>query len=250
MDTSIFDNEKESILQLLNKYKKVEISDAVIFEIDEEMNNIIVESSRLLTMEYGEQKNALNKYTINHIVKFLNPDNPTASYSVSKKKFWKQVNERTKVLNRLDAEFVIWSRRLLKEVTSKIKTKNVSPQLLKEKRESLNEEIKEKELVLEYIKEHYDELDVVISAFHTKPSWGVVARFTTISDDMWKEIRLKTTTVNAIFIDKKVKHDKIYAHNKLIHFFKKATHAYGDVYFKPLEEPALNISFDKHDRKK
>jgi len=234
MDTSIYDTTKDEILESLQSYKKIEKLDTVLFIIDEPMHNIILEAEKLLIMEYGDDAAILKKYSIDTIVKHLNKVGSTHTYSLAEKTFHRQINDPEKVKEKLDEEFSIWKNRLLKEITAVLKEKELSPELIEEKRRELKLEIDEAEKELEYVKEHFEELDVRISSFLTRPSPGVVVRFRINGVKKEGSFRLKNSIPNALFL--KEKPDEVQPQNKLIRFLESAKHAFGDVYYKNLKD--------------
>ena len=233
MDTSIFESIKSEILSELQNYEKIEKLDCVLFTIDSEMHFKLRDYSERLIMEYGHDESILKKYSLGSIVKYLNEDGLTHTYSLNEKTFAKQVNDQDKVKEMLDGEFTIWKNSLLKQVTSKVASKGLKGEALEAKRKELHAEVDEAEERLGYIKENFEELDVRISSFLTRPSLGIVARFRLDGNTKEKSIRLKNSIPNVIYIKKK--EPTVYPNNKLAAFLGSASHAFGDVYYRPLE---------------
>ena len=230
MDRSVYDGEKREVLEMLQVYEKVEMLDCVLFIIDEDADRLLSDSRKMLELEYGYDKDVLKKYSLAKIVNYLNDGQPTNTYSLSEKKYWRQINDPEKVKKALDAEFVIWKNSLLSRVTSAIKAKGLTDEKVVLKREDLQKEIELAALRLAYVKEHFDELDVRISSFFHRPSFGILIRFRTIMEKRERKIRLKNSIPNVLFM-KKIVVD-VDPQNELIHFFKDSTNAFGDVYYK------------------
>jgi len=232
MDISIYEREKQEILQALQAYERVSQRDCILFIIDELMHNRIIDAQMTLEREYGYDEAVLKQYSIESIVKHLNMKSPTYTYSLHDKRFWRQINDPDKVRAKLDEEFIIWKNRLVHDVLGKVSTKGLNAEQLNKKRNDLNEEIEEAQRQLDYIKENFDTLDVKISSYFHRPSYGVIARFRTIDGKGGSFIRLKNSIPNALFVIQRP--DEPLPHNKLPAFFDGAINAYGDVYYKEL----------------
>jgi hypothetical protein len=230
MDTSVFNGIKSEVLLELQSCEKIEKLDCVLFLVNNEVHLKLLEYSKRLEIEYSYDKDVLKRYSLGAIVKHLNEDGPTHTYSLNEKTFAKQINDQEKVRDSLDGEFAIWKNSLLKQVTSKVASMGLKGAALEEKIKELHKEADEAEEVLEYIKEHFDELDVKISSLLTRPSLGVIIRFRLSSSAKEKSIRLKNSIPNVLYI--KEKEQTIYPNNKLTAYLKSATHAFGDVYYK------------------
>ena len=230
-DISIFESTKDEILEALQSYEKVEMLDTVLFIVDEKMCEVISQARRLLELEYGSDEMMFKKYSIDSIVKYLNGEGipPAHTYTLREKTFHRQINDPDKVREMLDTEFKLWQNRLLKEVTSKIATKGLSPEQIQAKRSELNAEIAVAQKKHEYIKENFDNLEVKISSLVKRPSFGVVIRYWVIGATKETKIRLKNTIPNVLYF--KEKPVEVPPHNKIKEFLERSENPYGEVYY-------------------
>jgi len=256
IDKSVYEDVIRELYQLLSKYKTVSLVeenpelDAVLYICDEECIKELGVFQKRLEMEYGYDEAVLNKFGFHTLAKIINPDAPTHYYKLYSKETWEQVNDQEKVRQRLDGKFSKWKNTMQKKVLEKLKAKGVDDATIARVKADLQKEIADAQKELDYIKEHFDELDVRISDYENRKAYTTVTFAITPKEDelnklisvpvskkkpkeKFGRITLRKEIPNILWYKPKTEEEKL---TELQRYLKSAKHAFGSIYYKPLSK--------------
>jgi len=228
-DSSVFDDIKVDILSMLENYPSEKVVDAILYEVDEKAIKQLRVFIQRLTMEYGNDEIALKDYNISNIVKIINIQEPCNWYKTFEAKSSKQVNDKEKVLLRLDGEFSKYKNKVLSFTKKKIKEKKIKKDSADAIIKDIHKEIALAEKELKYIQDNFDELDVRISTYFERTSYGGVQYG--INKIRQPNQNLRKTVPNVIWFKPLQKEKSSRDDNELEIYFSHATRAFGDVFF-------------------
>ena len=269
-DTSIYESVKTDVFELLERYPKEELrvrsnkkdssdnfiyDDIVLYVVDSAAIEKLREYDKLLKMEYSQYdevnslkddskkkkkkrgKSAVETFSLASIIKVINFDEPCNTYKTFIAESWAQINKRDKVKESLDVEFSKYRNALRANTKRRLKEKKVSPEIEHEILQNVEADIAEAEKERDYIKEHFDELDVCISAYFERAEYAGVHWF--IKKKRQQDVNLRKKVPNVLWREDLSEDELVRDDNKLIHFLNEAKRAYGHVFYKPKKDSEL-----------
>lgn len=250
VDVSVFDDAKKDVSTLLSQYPSEKVEEAVLYVVDAIAIGKLREMETLLTMEYSQYdynrsdskkkrgRPPVEKYSLSNIVKVINFDNPANSYQTYISESWKQINDRDKIKKNLDAELDKHKHRIKKFTLEKLKKKGVSKDIENEILKNIEGELKEAEKEKDYICTHFDKLDIRISSYYERVKYAALRWY--VKKKKQEHINLRKQVPNVLWLEELSVEELIRSNNELIYFLDGAKRAFGDVFYKPLNEVKEN----------
>lgn len=243
-DESIFDSIRVEFGEMISAYQKERVVESDLYMIDDAAMAKIKEFETRLDMEYGGDEKTQKKCNISKITKVINPDEVATYYKPFAKEKWEQVNNREKVLNRLESKYNIWKNSLIKNTKGKLAEIGAPSSVVKETMKRVDMEIEEGARSLDYIIENFEELDVMISGYELRKKYGAVQYK---SGGKFCNTTLRLDVANVLWYKKERSRED----NETALFIEKAKKAFGIVYYAPRDfEVQKRIEARKEKRKK
>jgi len=238
---------KKSIDSILERYTlktmrtDTDIEPTSLYLVDEEaMNELLVlqNSFNNEILKYKkinqDEERYLSKYGFQKSCKLLNPSLVSYKYLINIFNNWKQVNDKRKVYDRLDAEFEIWKNVYLKHSTEELeKNEDLDAEFVAHQKKEILSAIKSAKEKHEWIKKNFYNpeinLEVRISSRDRSKKYATIYYYYNIDNEETpkmhrKKLHLDIHRPNVLWYQPK-------EDTSLETFMKNATNAYGDVYF-------------------
>lgn len=263
VDTSIFEDAKKDVEEILSGYecetyrlrsnrtdenKNVIFDHAELYIVDFQAIKRLKEIDTLLSMEYG-QYDELNKnksdakrkprsikdlYSLESIVKVVDFEKPSNRYQISISERWKQINDEENVKNKLEAELIKHENKIFKRIQDKMDIKKLTPEIRADINKRVSDELREQKKYYQYIVDNFDELDVRISGYFERIEVAVLYWY--VKNTRQKDLGLRKTVPNVLWFEDAEVTMNNRSDNELQEYFKKATRAFGNVFFAPKDE--------------
>lgn len=246
-DISVYTQAQREVLELLEKYPKEEIEDAVLYIVDAEAISFLKETKKLLELEFSmhdeERERTSSKrrgrplvqeYSLDTIVKVVNPDAPANAYQTFVAESWRQINDRDKVFNSIEGEFAKYRNSIRAATRRKLKEQKADKSVIDEVMRNIDAEIAQAEKEKEYILENFEKLDVRISAYEERVKYAALRWY--VKKKKQTDVNLRKQVPNALWFEKLTPEEELRANNELVYYLSKAKRAFGYVYYKELEE--------------
>lgn len=233
MDVSVYDGIKIEVENLLGQYPEQKCVDAVLFVVDDEAIKALHVLSQRLSMEYGGDDTIYAKFKLSTLVKVINFEKPCSWYKTFEAESWKQVNDKEKVLQRLDSEFSKYKNKIKSFTLKKIKDNKIPKKQEALIMNDIEAEIIQGKKKLDYIQENFETLDVRISTYHERTKYAGVQYI--IHKKREPNQSLRKQVPNVLWFKEASKAEKVHKDNELVVYLEHAKRAFGDVYFVELD---------------
>ncbi|MEA3373707.1 MAG: hypothetical protein U9Q62_08470 [Campylobacterota bacterium] len=235
-----FAGTRTKVLELLAPLKPVDFRgtkaegiEGKLYLVDTSIDKELIYLRSVLESHYASEKDS-KQFAFSKIVKHYNPAKPVSRFGLYRQHKWRQISDPEKVRPKLKSELSIFKNIQRNNLEEHIKLFNYSEDEVRELRSSLEKSFLEKEEALEYIEEHFDTLDVRISAHaNDKLIYGTIS-FRTHDQKQYSRHISKELPNVLYYIAQEERPD-----NELSEYLKEATHAYGEVYYAPLTEKRI-----------
>ena len=242
-DISIYEDVRDDIAALLKNYAKEEyLDDVSLYIVDKAAIEELKNMRRMLELEYNAYEKPSGKkgspkrvpFSLSTLVKVVNFDEPANSYRVFISERWREINDRDKVYDNIETEFIKHKNKIKAFTKRKLKEKKVSPEMENQILRNIELEIAAAEKEKDYILENFDKLDVRISAYKERKKYAMLRWY--IKKKRQKDVNLRGKVPNVLWFEDLSDDELIRSNNELVRYLKGAKRAYGDLYYAPLKE--------------
>jgi len=235
-DLSVFESIKEDIYNILPTLPFEGVKEYTLYISDKKTIETIVGLGKALDIEYGYDEHLLRRTSLSNIVKVINVNHCAYRYNISFQNTSKRIVDPKKVFSHLDAELAKEKNRLKKEFKTKIAFSETEQDRSKIE-EQLKSAINQAERRYQDIKSNFDYYDVRISNHHVS-NGAYYVNYAIIDEDGNKQTKtissiLRKSVPNILWFEKSNRKAR---DNEFQLFLKKATRAYGDVYYKKKDD--------------
>jgi len=161
-------NEKirKELISILKNSKKIDYQGIVLYLIDKNILDRVLELELLIRME-NEEKGIKKRNHFYDYAKIINPKYPAFKYTLSMKHKKKEIFDPQKVKQYLPAEFEIWKNKSRVDLEKKIKDPEsaITDEQAVKLRAELEKEIEIAQQNIQKVLDNFHNYDVVISTF-------------------------------------------------------------------------------------